>query len=159
MDMTAIASLTSAISAAREIAQGAIGMRDAALVNEATSQLVQKLLDAQNALLAHNAALLQLQNEHFEAREELRKLQEAASERGRYALVEVSPGQFAYRVNIAPEQSGSGEPGSTEPTHYVCQPCLDKRVKAVLSSGVHKFSTGFQKAWVCPVCNHAVMAQ
>lgn len=159
MDMTAIASLTSAISAAREIAQGAIGIRDATLVNEVTSRLVQKLLDAQNALLAHNAALLQLQNEHFEAREELRKLQEAASERGRYALVEVSPGQFAYRVNIAPEQSGAGEPGGAEPMHYVCQPCLDKGIKAVLNSGVHKFSTGFRKAWICPVCGGAVMAQ
>jgi hypothetical protein len=132
MDMTAIASLTSAISAAREIAQGAIGVRDAVLINEATGRLVQKLLDAQNALLEHNAALLQLQNEHFKVHEELRELREAASERGRYTLFELVPGKFAYRVNIAPEQSGSSEPGSAEPLHYVCQGCFDQGRKAVL---------------------------
>lgn len=144
MDMTAIASLTAAISAAREIAQGAIGMRDTVLVSEATSRLVQKLLDAQNALLAHNAALLQLQSEHFEAREELRKLREAASERGRYTLFELAPGKFTYRMNITPEQSGSSEPGSTEPVHHVCQTCFDNGRKAVLRIS--------QYVAVCPLC-------
>lgn len=144
MDMTAIASLTSAISAARDIAQGAIGMRDVVLVNEATTRLLQRLLEAQNALLAHNTALLQLQNEQFEAREEIRKLQEAARERGRYTLFELVPGHLAYRVNIAPEQSGSSEPGSTEPMHYVCQGCFDQGRKAVLRIS--------QYVAHCPLC-------
>lgn len=144
MDMTAIASLTTAISAAKEIAQGAIGMRDTVLVSEATTRLLQRLLEAQNALLAHNTVLLQLQNEQFEAREEIRKLREAASERGRYTLFELAPGKLAYRVNIAPEQGGSSEPGSAEPMHYVCQVCFDKGMKAVLRIS--------QYVAHCPLC-------
>lgn len=144
MDMTAIASLASAISAAKEIAQGAIGMRDAVLVKEATALLLQRLLEAQNALLAHNTALLQLQNEQFEAREEIRKLQEAASERGRYTLFALAPGKFAYRMNVAPEQSGSSEPGSAEPMHYVCQGCFDQGRKSVLRIGQYEA--------LCPLC-------
>lgn len=148
MDMTAIASLTTAISAAREIAQGAIGMRDTVLVSEATTRLLQRLLEAQNALLAYNTVLLQLQHEQFEAREEIRKLQEAARERGRYTLFELAPGQLAYRVNITPEQSRSGEPGSAEPMHYVCQGCFDKGRKAVLRIG--------PSVAHCPLCKENI---
>ncbi|WP_199173725.1 hypothetical protein [Comamonas sp. 26] len=101
MDWTAIGGITASISAARDIAKGLSATRDANLINEKTSALLEQLLKAQEGLLAHNTALLQLQDEYFKASEKLRKLEEAARERGRYSLVELASRHFAYRVNIS----------------------------------------------------------
>ena len=149
MDWTAIGSITTSISAARDIAKGIAAMRDITLINEKTAALMEQLLKAQESLLAHNSMLLQLQNEHFEAREELRKLQETLSERGRYTLVELAPRQLAYRVNVAPQLSGTDDPGPSEPLHYACQPCFDKGIKAVLQGD---YSLAIPKGLRCPVC-------
>jgi len=149
MDWSAISGITTSISAARDIARGMASLRDAALINERTSALLEQLLKAQEGLLAHNTALLQLQNEHFKACEELRELKEAARERGRYSLVELIPGNFAYRVNITPQEGGTSEPGSPEPLHYVCQGCFDKGIKAVLQ---HRRLHLRGDTWRCPLC-------
>jgi hypothetical protein len=152
MDWSAVGAITSSISAARDIAKGLSAIRDQALISERTAALMEQLLKAQEGLLAHNTALLQIQQEHFEAREELRKLKEAASERGRYSLFEVSVGRFAYRVNVSPQQSGASEPGSAEPLHYLCQPCFDKGVKSVLQSMSR--TDGLE----CPICKATLRA-
>lgn len=144
MDASQISIVATSLSMARDITRTIIGIRDANLIAEKVTALNDQLLKAQEALLAHNAAMFQLQNQYFEAREELRKLQEAASEQGRYTLFELVPGKFAYRVNIAPEQSGSSEPGSAEPMHYVCQICFDQGRKAVLRIGTF--------VAYCPLC-------
>ncbi len=132
MDASQISIVATSLSMARDITKTIIGIRDANLVAEKVTALNDQLLKAQEALLAHNASMFQLQSQYFEACEELRKLQEAASEQGRYTLFELVPGKFTYRVNIAPEQSGSGKPGSTEPMHYVCQGCFDNGRKSVM---------------------------
>lgn len=146
MDWTAVGAITTSISAARDIAKGLAATRDQALINEKTAALMEQLLKAQEGLLAHNAALLQLQGEHFEACEKLRKLEEAARERGRYSLVDLGNRRFAYRVNVTPQESGAGEPSSTEPLHYICQPCFDKGVKSVLQNRLK--APGLE----CPTC-------
>ncbi|WP_159918008.1 hypothetical protein [Pantoea sp. 18069] len=153
MDWSAISGITASIGAARDIAKGMSALRDSTLINERTSALLEQLLKAQEGLLSHNAALLQLQGEHFEAREKLRKLEEAGRERGRYSLFQLRPGQFAYRVNLVPQQSGADEPASTEPLHYVCQPCFDKGIKSVLTG---TFMMGVPNGLVCPTCKTQV---
>lgn len=132
MDWTAVSTMGTSLGVAMDIARSLMGLRDQALVGEKIAALNDVLLKAQEQLLAHNAALLQLQNENFEAREEIRELKEAARERGRYTLVEVASGQFAYRVNVAPQQSGPTEPSCAEPEHHLCQRCFDGGSKVVL---------------------------
>lgn len=154
MDFAAIGAITSSITSATDIAKGLISARDQANIQEKTATLLEQLLKAQESLLAHNAALLQLQHQHFEAREELRKLHEAASERSRYSLVEVTRGCFAYRVNITPQQSGASEPATTEPVHYLCQPCFDKGVKSVLMSAQCTMTGG--SVLKCVVCKTSI---
>lgn len=132
MDWTAVGAITASISTAREIAKGLSATRDQSLINEKTSALLDQLLKAQEGLLTHNAALLQLQGENFKTSEELRELKETMRERGRYSLVSIGNGYFAYRVNITPQQSGASEPSTSEPLHYVCQTCFDSGVKSVI---------------------------
>lgn len=150
MDWAAFGAITSSITAATDIAKGLSAVRDGALISEKTAAIMEQLLHAQQGLLAHNAALLQLQSEHFKACEELRKLKEAASERGRYSLVNIGNRHFAYRVNVSPEQSGASEPGRAEPLHYLCQPCFDKGVKSVLTGRFR--AVGLE----CPTCKNAM---
>ena len=153
MDWSAISGITTSIAAARDIAKGMSALRDSTLISERTSALLEQLLKAQEGLLAHNTALLQLQGEHFVACEKLRKLEEAASERGRYSTFEITPGNFVYRVNALPEQSGASEPSATELGHYLCQPCFDNGRKVMLNfRRLHMLGD----TWTCSVCNSRI---
>lgn len=151
MDFGLISSALGAITAAKDIGKAALTVRDANLVAEHVSRLNDTLLKAQEALFAHNAQLLELQQEHFKATEELRQLKEAIAERGRYTLVELSRGQFAYRANTAPELGRAGEPDSTDPTHHICQQCFDgvEKKKVVLQRRTPLY--GGNVLW-CPSC-------
>lgn len=156
MDISQINTIATSLAAAKDIAKALVGMRDGHLVNEATARLMQQLLDAQNALFAHNAALLQLQAEHFKSANEVVRLKEALDERTRYTLVELSPGHFALRMHQPPGLCGAISPGTTEPGHCVCQSCFSSGRKVVLSAGQHKFTDGWSAALICPACGHAV---
>lgn len=153
MDASQIGMLASSLGAARDIGKTLIGIRDHNLVAEKLAALNDQLLQAQQALLSHNATLFELQQQNFEAREELRKLKEAASERGRYTLVDLGKGQLAYRMNVTPAQGASDEPVTLDAPHYICQPCYSEGRKVVL-----------QRNWMfdakggldCPVCKNVV---
>lgn len=132
MDLSSISIAVSSLMQAKEIGQAALAFRDFNETAGAITQINEKLLKAQDGLFAHNTQLMELQQKYFEATDELRKLKEAIAERGRYSLFEFTAGSFVYRVNVAPESSGTGDPGRAEPEHYVCQPCFDRGVKVVL---------------------------
>ena len=153
MDWSAISGITTSIAAARDIAKGMSALRDSTLINERTAALMDQLLKAQEGLLAHNTALLQLQQDHFVACEKLRKLEEAVNERGRYSTFEITPGSFVYRVNVAPQQTGTREPSAAEPMHYVCQPCYDNGRKVIL--GYLVTGDAFSH-WKCSACEREI---
>jgi hypothetical protein len=149
MDLSVITAAVGAISAAKELGKAALGVRDFNEVAPVIAQLNDQLLKAQDALFRHNAELLSLQQEQFETAKKLREMEEALAQRGRYSLVELSNGVFVYRVNVAPEAGALDKPSGAEPLHYVCQPCFDKGVKAVLIRRENDF-TVFHN---CPECN------
>jgi hypothetical protein len=153
MDASQIGIVVTSLNTAKDIAKAMIGIRDHNLVADKLAALNDQLLKAQNALLAHNAAMFELQNEKFEACEELRKLKEALSERSRYALVDLGQGHLAYRMNIAPQEGGTGEPAAAQTPHYVCQPCYDNGRKVVLQ---RSYVMGIPGGLECPVCKTAV---
>jgi hypothetical protein len=132
MDISGIAAVTSSVAAAASMAKALMGIRDHVLISERVAALYDQLLKAQEGLLAHNTALLQLQEEHFKVREEVRALKEAASDRGRYSLFKFPSGSVAYRMNVTPEEGGAVQPGAAQPEHYICQPCYDIGRKVVL---------------------------
>lgn len=149
MDFSAIASAVTAISTARDMAKGLVGLRDEALVREHLAALNEVLLKTQEQLFAHNAAFSKLADEHHKARQELRELQEAMRERGRYTLVHLGSSQFAYRVDLTPETGGTSQPGRMEADHYICQPCFDIGRKVVLQG---LSVGGVPCGYTCPIC-------
>jgi len=148
MDMASIGIAFSAIDMIRKGLGAAIEVRD---FNQAATELAklnEALISAQSALLAQNSALFDLQREKFETAEKLRKLEETITERGRYALVEITRGGFAYKANGVPMQGGACDPASSEPTHYLCQPCFDSGRKVVLQRE-KRYGVVYAKCSVC----------
>lgn len=129
MDISLVTGAVTAIKAARELGSAALKVRDFNQFAGTIAQINDQLLKAQESLFAHNADMLELQQKYFEACEELRKLNLAASERARYSLHELSPRIFVYRMKDTPDSANSKD---VEPPHYLCQPCFDKGTKSVL---------------------------
>ncbi|WP_398493365.1 hypothetical protein [Variovorax sp.] len=154
MDASHLGALSTSLGIARDLAKALVGLRDWNLVAEKVTTLHDQILKAQDALLSHNASTFELQNKYFEACEELRKLKEAINEKGRYSLVELGFGFHAYRENVTPEQSGTGQPGPPQPERYFCQSCMDRGAKLVLQS---RFEEGVCIGWRCTGCNTTLL--
>ena len=151
IDPGSVGIIASSLSMATNLAKAAMGLRDFNELAAVVSKINDQLLKAQDGLLAHNAEMFALQQKYFEATEELRKVRETLDEKGRYSLFAIAPGNFAYRVNVSPQQSGAGEPGGAEPLHYVCQQCFDRGVKSILGvTPNNSFGGGYHYAcWTC----------
>lgn len=148
MDLSAVSAVVSAISASKDLAKAAIGVRDFNEMAPVIAQLNDQLLKAQDAMFKFNAQLMTLQQENFEATEELRKLKETLAERGRYSLIELSDRVFVYQVNVAPGAGEVGNPVGAQPLHHLCQPCFDKGVKSVLQKSSFYGSISLE----CSIC-------
>lgn len=160
MDMTLISAASTAIGAAREFGKAALAVRDFNQMSAVVSQLNEQLLKAQDALFVHNAQLMALQQEVFEAREQLRVMREAIAEKNRYSLFEITPGAFVYRVNQGPDAGGTVDPASAEPLHYLCQKCFDAptRTKSILRM-LHADAYRVRAQWFCPNCTTSIEMQ
>jgi hypothetical protein len=142
--MTLISGITQAVGAYRAAVQTLDEAKIATATNEITAQLAhlgaevialqEKSLQAterERALLGKNHGLA----------DRIRELEETASEKGRYELVEDYPGTITYRVKEAARNG--------EPAHYLCPGCLDNRsVKSIL-----QFNYGKKIVGVCHECS------
>ncbi len=124
MDFSSIATAIASLKSAQELATATLSVRDFNQSAAAIAQINEKLLAAQQGLLAHNTMLLQLQNEYFQTTEELRKLKEAIAKKDSYPLVDIGNGALAYRCDI--EAGGQGDPEVAQPQHHLCQVCWDR---------------------------------
>lgn len=132
MDWSIVTGALASLKTAKEIGGSLLELNNFSESAAKVAELNSLLLQAQERLFTHNTQLAELQQQHFESREELRKLRESIAQRDRYTLFELSNGVFVYRVDVSPRLSGTGDPLPTEPEHYVCQRCADKGVKSVL---------------------------
>lgn len=136
--------ITAALTAARsllQLASDALNARDDAKVRMALSELQSKLFDATSAALAMAEKASSLQSALSESEREKREVKATLEERGSYELHELEPGSFAYASKASAERPGV-------PQHYLCQPCYDKGIKAVL-----RFAPGgelMRNRWLCP---------
>ncbi len=149
MDWSAIGGIATSIGVARDIAKGLSAIHDEALIKERTSALLDQLLKAQDGLLGHNAALLQLQADLAELQKENLKLKAAVDERAKYTLVKFAGGAVALRSKAPDDSVGPSEPGGGDAVHYVCQPCFAQGRAIALQP--HKI-WGNSNGLVCPAC-------
>ncbi|MFC4338674.1 hypothetical protein [Cupriavidus numazuensis] len=161
MDLALLSGVATAIGVAKDIGKAAIGLRDANQLADVVSRMNEQLLKAQDSLFAHNAQLLQLQQQYFQATQELRVVKEAIAERSRYTLFELSPGGHVYRADARPVLSEAGDPIATEPQHYICQPCFDQvpNRKVVLQLIPERYISGrrYLPYWHCSACSNKVV--
>lgn len=142
MDISYISATVSALNAAKDLARAAVGVRDFNAWAATVSQLNDQILKAQDSLFSHQSQLIALQEELREAKERLRLAEKVVEERGRYDLVELSPGVFVYRSNGGDRETMAGA------HHLLCQPCFDAGRKVVL---MRRESAG-AIYHVCPLC-------
>ncbi|MBB1161480.1 RING finger protein [Aquariibacter albus] len=149
MDISLVTSAAGAVTAAVDIGRGLLGIRDAAKLAPEVAKLNETLLDAQQRLFSLTAALLALQQQHFETAQKLREAEDALAQRSGYTMVELAPGHVAYRVDQRPALAGPGGPVPAQPQHYLCQPCLDIRRHR---SALHVRGAGAR----CPECKTSI---
>lgn len=146
MDFSQGAAIVATLNGAREIVRGLINQRDAQKLSSVQSQLTEHIINAQAQLAELLAVLVERTGRIAELEEQVRDLKRDQLERHRYELAELGPrGALAYRLKPAAALSER----QSEPPHFVCQPCFDKGVKAVLQFGGAMGIRTFH----CPVCN------
>lgn len=115
-----------------------------------------KALKDMDTAAARNAAVIELQEKIFTAREaqtallervgelekEVARLKDWEAEKQRYALMALAPGFFAY-VLKPEEQRGM-------PPHAICANCYERSAKSILQSNGE--IQWVKHEWVCPSC-------
>jgi len=143
MEIPFLTSVRTAVSAYK----AAVKTLDDAKIVTATEALDAKLIETGAHVLAQSQKALEaverersLLGRIHALEDKVRELEETASEKARYELVEDYPGTITYRV----KESARG----TEPAHYLCPGCLDNRaVKSIL-----QFSNSKKRLAQCPEC-------
>ena len=125
IDMGSLSIIATSLGMARQLAGAAVEIRDFNKLAATVSQINSELLKAQDGMLSLQAGMFALQQQHFETTKELAELKKALAERDSYTLVDLGYGTFAYRKNVVPQESGTGQPRPPEPEHHICQACFD----------------------------------
>lgn len=147
MDLSSITAVLASLKGAQELASAALGVKGFNDSAATISEINQKLLAAQQGLLAHNTMLLQLQQDYFQTTEELRKIKEAVAKKDSYPLVDIGNGALAYAVHV--NNGGQGDPEIPQPQHCLCQVCWDREgIRSVLQPAPRAFGNIYR------VCNH-----
>lgn len=137
--MTIAAGLAS-IKAALDITKTLADARDTSKILEVRLELQRLLLEAQEA----QSALI---DEKRALEERIRNFDRWETERQRYALTEVVPGRFVYRLR--PEAAAG------EPDHSICPDCFEDRRKSVLTHST--IPIGRAEMLRCQACGYEVL--
>ena len=140
-DITAISSALSALSAAKDIAQGMIGLRDNAVFQSKLIEFQSKIIDAQNNAIAANEEHARLIERIHKLEAQVADLEAWDAERQKCELVEFRQGNFAFRLKQASEQ---------EPSPLLCPTCFENRKKSVLQRETR--IPGRRDHYVCHEC-------
>ena len=142
MDITAA---FSALLQTKSVIDAAIDVRDNLKLMELKSLFANQLLELQDALIAHYARHIEIQQELAISKTELLKLQSRFEDRANYELVKLGVGFFVYAFKPSTE---SGK----DAAHYLCQPCLDSGTKSVLQPSTGGIGSPNTDSFTCPTC-------
>jgi len=141
-----IPALLASLVSAKELAGALIGERDAHKLATIQNDLTERITEAQLKLAEVAHVLGERTALAHALQDRVRELEEKQALRSRYQLVEVVTGVFAYRLKA---DGGLGEE-SAEPSHLVCQSCLDVRGARSVLNRLREGGTAFRL--VCHGC-------
>lgn len=146
VDISAIGSAISAINGIKDIAQAMIGLRDAAAVQEKRIEFQDKIIQAQQAIMAAQEERTTLVQRVDELEKQLARFKAWETEKKRYELKEVDVGAFVYALK--------GGVASSEPPHWLCAHCYEAGNKSILqrAEGLSIYDVW----WRCPDCRAAI---
>lgn len=145
LEVSAIASAVTSLSALKDIAQAMVGLRDGAAFQVKLIEFQSKILDAQDSVFAANMERSALIERVRQLEKEAADLKAWDAEKQRYKLEEISHGTFAYALKE--------EERDSEPTHHVCANCYNRGIKSILQSlspNVYKCDNCSSKIWKNP---------
>lgn len=141
--------LISSIGGVFELARLAVDERDRQKASAIKADLTDKVIQAQSQLSQVMAAIIEKDATIHALSERVRNLEAEQSEKLRYQLREVGPGghALAYQLRPAAELSERQD----EPTHFLCQACLDVRKQKSMLQTVRR-----PHSLVCPSCDNRI---
>lgn len=129
--ITAIAATLNALRTSLDLAKGAIATRDDMKLAELDKSLHKEIIDVQSAAIELLGKLSTatdeidaLKDRERELRREIAGIKERVAERAKYRLHELTDGIFVLACDAQ-----TNDAGTTEPAHYLCQPCMDNEAK------------------------------
>ena len=146
VDLIAIKGAVDGLKAARDIAKTAIGLRDAALLQDKVVELNDAIISAQSSALDAQAEQFTLVERVGDLEKEIARSKTWDTEKQRYSLVQFAPGVVAYALK---KSEARGEPG-----HALCANCYERGVKSILQSNGDPYID--DHAFECSSCNTAI---
>jgi negative regulator of replication initiation len=146
MDLTLIQGTISGLKTASDIARGFMALKTEAEIQAKVIELQSVILNAQSSALAANADQSATADEIRTLKEKLANAESWNQERGRYALLAVDTGVYAYALR---KSSADGEP-----PHWLCARCFNEGKKTVLQSGGE--SQYFGTDYACHTCKSTI---
>jgi hypothetical protein len=144
--MSAISGLLTGLNGIRDLAGSLINLRDAQVIATVQMDLTNRILEMQSQLSEVLAAIIEKDGTIAALDKRCRDLERKQADRERYQLSKLASNRdvFAYRLKPPSELQSD----ASELPHFLCQPCFDKGIKAVL------IETDFYglARWRCPVC-------
>lgn len=123
-DMSAIASMLTAIKTAKDIVETMIGLRDSQAFQTKLTELQARMIDAQAIASKFYDERSAFTKRISDLEDEVNNLRAWDAEKEEYELKEISPGSFAY---IHKEHMRSGTASV-----YLCANCYENRKKSIL---------------------------
>ena len=117
-----------------------------ARVTEAVSEITQRLIEAQTAVMNANKRIVELEDSERHARQKLMDLENWQDEAERYHLHEVVPGIFFYAIKDTHRGS--------DPFHYLCPNCFVNQRKSLMQR-----PTNASLEYHCPACSYKARTQ
>lgn len=137
-----ISTAVSSLAAAQGLLSALISERDTRVTDAARTDLTEKILIAQTQLAQLQTVLIEQNATIADLTQRLRELETARLERERYFLDHLVPGLPYKALRLKPRELLKDRVDEID--HFVCQPCMDMGVKAVLPVG--------RNGTRCPVC-------
>lgn len=143
VDLLAIKGAIDGLNSARNVAKAAIGLRDAALLQDKVIELNDMILTAQSSALDAQADQLAMAKRIDDLERHIAQVKAWETEKKRYQLTDFGGGTFAYLLK--PEMSGG------EPAHRICATCYQQGQKSILQ---FQSKNGYgQDRYHCPACD------